>query len=98
MKTSEMINKAKDRCTDENGILDKTKFYVFVGVMFHSESDENRKSEELISAYNKGIRCVLGSGHSLASCLQFFNGKKAKPYVDRIMNAAEAKIKEISLS
>lgn len=88
MNTSEIIGKAKESCTDEGGRLDKTKFRVIVGTMFYAESDEDQQNEELVSAYNKSIRRVLGSGHSLISYLQFCKGKKAKPYMDLINGEA----------
>ncbi len=98
MNTIKAINIAKENCTDSNGILDKTLFRVMVAMLFCAEPDERKESDELISFYNKEIRLVLGSGHSLISCLQFCEGKKAKSYVDIIMKAAATKVNEIGLS
>ncbi len=98
MNICEMIGKAKEKCTDGDSTLDTTRFRVIVVMMFLSESSKNQDIEELVSTYNKEICNVLGSGHSLTSCLQFCEGKTARPYMDHIMNAVEAKAGELGLS
>lgn len=97
MNTGEMINKTACVYTDEHGILDKARFRVMVWIMFLGESDEDQGSKEVVSDYNKGIGCVLGSGHSLISCAQFCKGKEGKPLMNRCLAVAEAKVAELSL-
>lgn len=91
MNVSEIIDELKNRCTDPDGTLDKAFFRVMVAVSFLAQDDTDRMNEGLISEYNKGIYRVLGQGHSLCSCVQFIEGKKAKPYME-IINAAIAKL------
>lgn len=62
-------------CTNRCGVFDKNIFMLFAGIFFCC------KKLESLDSFKKANRClqkILGKGHSLISCMQFAQGKKAQ--------------------
>ena len=78
--------KIKIECTDNSGLLQKNKFKVALVFKLIELVNKGIINEKNINELNKQISKILGRGHSLKSCVQFFSGKKAIPHIQSFCN------------
>jgi hypothetical protein len=81
MDITAVIKKIKIECTNDKGYLLKNKFKVALIFKLMGLANQDLWTSDNINELNKQISKILGTGNSLISCMQFFNGKKAMPFI-----------------
>jgi hypothetical protein len=70
------LSHLKQCCTDNEGNFNRDEFRILAVVLHTFLYVRTNGAMMYVDAFNTGIYRILGPGHSLASCVQFFQGKK----------------------
>lgn len=88
VELTEIIEEIKKSCSDPTGHLYKDHFRIALVFMVLDLYNKNKFESDTFIKMNKILREILGPGHTIQTCMQFFQGKRglaiAKKYLSSV--------------
>lgn len=76
MELAEIIEEIKKSCSDPTGHLYKDHFRIALVFMVLDLYNKNEFEPDTFVKMNIILKEILGPGHTIQTCMQFFKGKK----------------------